>query len=86
MDNFNYSRDSHFIPSGFDCRWSPENKSNLNSYTYMPFGMGPRNCVGMRFAMEEIKLALCTILKHYRFFSVPETPVSSNKDLLFLNF
>lgn len=52
----------------------------------MPFGMGPRNCVGMRFAMEEIKLALCTILKHYRFFSVPETPVSLNKDLLFFKF
>ena len=38
--------------------------------------MGPRNCVGMRFAMEEIKIALCTIVKEFRFFPVDETPVS----------
>ncbi len=62
-------------------RWSPENKANLNPYAYMPFGMGPRNCVGMRFAMEEIKIALCTIIKQYRFFCVAETPVGKTKCL-----
>ena len=41
----------------------------------MAFGMGPRNCVGMRFAMEEMKIVLCTICKHFRFFCVEETPV-----------
>jgi cytochrome P450 len=46
-----------------------------NPNAYMPFGMGPRNCVGMRFAMEEIKIVLCTIVKNFRFFPVAETPV-----------
>jgi cytochrome P450 len=46
----------------------------------MPFGMGPRNCVGMRFAMEEMKIALCTIVKNFRFFPVAETPVSYYQD------
>lgn len=56
-------------------RWSPENKPKMNSNAYMPFGMGPRNCVGMRFAMEELKIALCTIITKFRFFAVPETAV-----------
>ena len=56
-------------------RWSPENKPKLNPYAYMPFGMGPRNCVGMRFAMEEMKIALSTVLKQFRFFPVEETLV-----------
>ena len=42
----------------------------------MPFGMGPRNCIGMRFAMEEMKIALCALVKNFRFFPVPETTVS----------
>ena len=57
------------------CRWSPENKPNLDPYAFMPFGMGPRNCVAMRFALEEVKLILCTIVKQFRFFPVEETSV-----------
>lgn len=56
-------------------RWAPENKSKLNPNAWMPFGMGPRNCVGMRFALEEAKMALAVLVKQFRFFSVKETPV-----------
>lgn len=57
-------------------RWSPDSEIKPDPYTYMPFGMGPRNCIGMRFAIEEMKIALCTILLKFRFFPVKETPVS----------
>lgn len=47
----------------YPLRFSPEIKRH--PCVYMPFGMGPRTCVGMRFALLEIKLALCNILKRY---------------------
>ncbi|CAK9316778.1 unnamed protein product [Citrullus colocynthis] len=38
-----------------------------NSAGYLPFGLGPRNCVGMNFAMNEAKIAMSMILQKYSF-------------------
>nr|CAH0104368.1 unnamed protein product [Daphnia galeata] len=70
-----YDPDNYADPETFNPdRWSNDNKAERNPYTFLPFGMGPRNCVGMRFALEEIKIALCTIVIQFRFFPVRETP------------
>jgi len=42
-------------------------------YAYVPFGGGPRHCIGMRFARMELQLALATILQRIRFERVTET-------------
>ncbi|KAK7806216.1 hypothetical protein U0070_008879, partial [Myodes glareolus] len=56
-------------------RFSKENKGSINPYVYMPFGNGPRNCIGMRFALMNIKLALTKILQNFSFQSCKETQI-----------
>jgi len=70
-----FSEEYYDRPETFDpTRWAPENKHKLNPYAYTPFGLGPRNCVGMRFAMEELKLALCSIVSRFEFSRSKDTP------------
>uniref|UniRef100_A0A1I8PTR9 Cytochrome P450 n=1 Tax=Stomoxys calcitrans TaxID=35570 RepID=A0A1I8PTR9_STOCA len=47
-------------------RFSAENKSHIHAGIYMPFGLGPRNCIGNRFALLEIKAFLYNVLRDYR--------------------
>uniref|UniRef100_A0A914CR83 Cytochrome P450 n=1 Tax=Acrobeloides nanus TaxID=290746 RepID=A0A914CR83_9BILA len=54
--------------------FSPEEKAKRDPLTYLPFGYGPRNCIGMRFAYFEIWMTLAHLLKNYRFYSIPGSP------------
>jgi cytochrome P450 len=58
-------------PDAFDpSRFSPENEAKLERYQYMPFGAGPRICIGNAFAMLEGTAILATFLQHARFAAV----------------
>ncbi|RDD39453.1 Cytochrome P450 3A14 [Trichoplax sp. H2] len=60
-----------FIPE----RFTPEEKAKRNPYSYIPFGGGPRNCIGMRLALLEIKLALVKIIQNVEFYATKETEI-----------
>uniref|UniRef100_A0AAY4BCU8 Cytochrome P450 3A n=1 Tax=Denticeps clupeoides TaxID=299321 RepID=A0AAY4BCU8_9TELE len=61
-------------------RFSKENKESIDPYVYMPFGAGPRNCIGMRFALVVIKLAAVELLQRYSFVTCEETQVPLELD------
>ncbi|CAG2119864.1 unnamed protein product [Medioppia subpectinata] len=48
-------------------RFLPENRDQLAPHSYMPFGIGPRNCVGMRFGLMEAKTAVVCLVQKFRF-------------------
>ena len=59
----------------FTNRFTPEEKTKRPQLSFMPFGFGPRICIGMRLALMEIKVALIQLLKKYTFVRAPETEV-----------
>lgn len=59
----------------FFSRFSAVNKEKRNPYSYMPFGHGPRNCIGMRLANLETKMAMVRILQHFRLKPTPDMKV-----------
>jgi cytochrome P450 family 3 subfamily A len=71
--------DSDLYPDPY--RFDPErfneaNKRARESTAFLPFGAGPRMCLGMRFALIVAKILLSVILKKYKFEKCEKTEVS----------
>ena len=54
-------------------RFHPGNRDKIDRYQYLPFGAGPRVCIGMSFAMQEAVIALAVLLSRFRFDCVTTT-------------
>jgi cytochrome P450 len=64
-------------PDAFDPeRFLGSNRDSIDRYAYIPFGAGPRVCIGMGFAMLEMMAVLGHLLSAFRFDLAPGHPVS----------
>ncbi len=52
-------------------RFSPERSADRPKYVYLPFGAGPRQCIGNQFALIEAQLSVATLAQRYRLQLVP---------------
>jgi cytochrome P450 len=68
-----HRREEYFAdPETFDPeRFTPEREKQLPRYAYLPFGAGPRICIGMHFAMMEGHLLLATLAQRVHFSLLP---------------
>jgi cytochrome P450 len=62
-----YPDPSRFLPE----RFTKENEAKLPKAAYLPFGAGPRACIGKAFAMMEAQLLLALLVQRFRFSLVP---------------
>jgi cytochrome P450 len=55
-------------PHRFDPdRFTPERESRIKPGTYLPFGLGPRTCIGAGFAQTEATLILARLVRRFDF-------------------
>ncbi|BES96419.1 Cytochrome P450 [Nesidiocoris tenuis] len=76
MDPDYYPEPEKFIPE----RFSAEEKAKRHPYVYMPFGLGPRNCIGMRFAQMSTKIVMAHLVKNFIIEVDSETPLPFKYD------
>lgn len=70
-DPQHWTEPTKFIPE----RFTPEAKARRHPFVYLPFGAGPRSCVGMRLAQLEIKVALVHIFRRFNVVACEDTEI-----------
>lgn len=79
---FGLHRDPNYFPEPekFDPeRFNDDNKNDINPYAYIPFGLGPRKCIGERFAVMETKILVANLLTNFNMIASKKT----TRDIVF---
>ncbi|HYO89035.1 MAG TPA: cytochrome P450 [Candidatus Limnocylindrales bacterium] len=79
---YSLHHDAHYFPEPerYDPdRFSPEREKDIPKYAYLPFGAGPRVCIGNAFAMMEARLIVATIAQKLTFTVAPDQIVEPQR-------
>ncbi len=82
ISTYNLHHDPEFFPEPDRFapeRFTPENEAKLPKHAYLPFGGGPRVCIGNSFAMMEARLILLTVLQRYKLLLAPGQTVRAEQ-------
>ncbi|XP_016949739.1 probable cytochrome P450 6a18 [Drosophila biarmipes] len=71
-----YPEPNEFRPE----RFSPEEIANRPSVAWLPFGEGPRSCIGIRFGQMQARTGLALLIKNFRFSTCSQTADPLNFD------
>ena len=71
-----YPNPNEFNPDNF----SAEKVATRSSVEWLPFGDGPRNCIGMRFGQMQARIGLAMLLKNFQFTVCSKTPIPMEYD------
>lgn len=66
-----WDRPRNFRPA----RFMPGERDKIGRFQYLPFGVGPRICIGATFALQEAVIALAVLMQSWRFEKIDGIPV-----------